>query len=236
MPSSFTGFPKDLFTFLKQLAKHNNREWFHDHKVRYKESIVEPMCEFISAMGERFEKQGLRFIADARPHGGSMFRIYRDTRFSNDKRPYKTHAACHFRHEAGKDAHAPGFYVHLEPGAVFFGGGIWMPPNPILDQIRHTIVENPTAWKRIIGNATFKKRFGEIQGDGLKRVPAGYDKEHPFAEDLKRKSFFVMQDGTEKLAQSPQFIQQVDQAFKTAGPLMKYLLFSLGLPFDRGDK
>jgi len=233
MSNSFSGFPKELFTFLKQLAKNNNREWFNDNKSRYKTFIVEPMCEFISAIGSRFEKQGLCFVADPRPHGGSMFRIYRDTRFSNDKRPYKTHAACHFRHEAGKDAHAPGFYVHLEPGAVFFGGGIWMPPNPILENIRHTIVENPNGWKRIITNTTFKKRFGQLEGEGLKRVPRGYDKDHPFAEDLKRKSFFVMQDGNQKLAQSPQFIKEVDMAFKTAGPLMRYLLFSLGLPYDR---
>ena len=235
MSSQFGGFPKDLFTFLKQLAKNNNREWFHDNKARYKESIVEPMCEFIEAMGVRFDKMGIRFVADPRPHGGSMFRIYRDTRFSNDKRPYKSHAACHFRHEAGKDAHAPGFYVHLEPGAVFFGGGIWMPPNPVLEKIRTTIVENPNAWKRIITNPTFKKRFGGIEGDGLKRVPRGFDKEHPYAEDLKRKSFFVTQDVDVKFAQSPKFIGEVERAFKAASPLMKYLLFSMGLPFDRDD-
>lgn len=235
MSQQFSGFPKELFTFLRQLAKNNNREWFNDNKPRYRQFVVEPMCEFISAMGVRFEKNQWCFTADPRPHGGSMFRIYRDTRFAKDKRPYKTHAACHFRHEAGKDAHAPGFYVHLEPGAVFFGGGVWMPPNPVLEKIRHTIVENPNGWKRIISNATFKKRFGEIEGDALKRPPRGYDKEHPFIEDLKKKSFFVTQSATQKLAQSPQFINEVDRAFNTASPLMKYLLFSLGLPFDRQD-
>jgi len=235
MPRQFDGFPPDLFVFLKQLARNNNREWFHDHKARYKESIVEPMCEFIAAMGERFDKMGIRFVADPRPHGGSMFRIYRDTRFSNDKRPYKTHAACHFRHEAGKDAHAPGFYVHLEPGAVFFGGGVWMPPNPVLEKIRNTIVENPNAWKRIITNPTFRKRFGGIEGDGLQRVPRGFDKDHPFAEDLKRKSFFVTQDVEPVFATTAKFTGEVERAFKAAGPFMKYLLFSMGLPFDRND-
>ena len=235
MSQQFNGFPKELFTFLRQLKKNNNREWFHDNKARYKQHIVEPMCEFISAMGVRFDKMQIRFTADPRPHGGSMFRIYRDTRFSNDKRPYNTHAACHFRHEAGKDAHAPGFYVHLEPGDVFFGGGVWMPPNPVLEKIRNTIVENPNAWKRIITNPTFKKRFGGIEGDGLKRPPRGFDKDHPFIEDLKRKSFFVTQSVTQSVAMSPQFIQEVERAFKTASPFMKYLLFSMGLPFDRGD-
>ena len=235
MPQQFSGFPKELFTFLRQLAKNNNREWFNDNKPRYKQHIVEPMTEFVAAMGVRFDKMQIRFVADPRPHGGSMFRIYRDTRFSKDKRPYKLHAACHFRHEAGKDAHAPGFYVHLEPNSVFFGGGVWIPPNPVLEQIRNTIVENPNAWKRIITNASFKKRFGEIQGDGLKRPPRGFDKDHPFIEDLKRKSFFVAQHVDSKLALTPKFIQEVERSFKTASPLMKYLLFSMGLPFDLGD-
>ncbi|WP_455206463.1 DUF2461 domain-containing protein [Kaarinaea lacus] len=235
MPTAFDGFPKDLFKFLQELAKNNNREWFHANKARYRETIVEPMSEFIQAMGYRFDKMAIRFVADPRPHGGSMFRIYRDTRFSKDKRPYKQHVACHFRHEAGKDAHAPGFYVHLEPGAVFFGGGVWMPPNPVLEKIRNTIVENPNAWKRIITNTTFKKRFGGIEGDSLQRVPRGFDKDHPFADDLKRKSFFVTQDIDPALAMTPKFISEVERAFKTASPFMKYLLFAMGLPFERGD-
>jgi len=235
MSTQFSGFPKELFTFMRQLAKNNNREWFHANKTRYHEFIVEPMSDFIQAMAYRFDKMAIRFVADPRPHGGSMFRIYRDTRFSKDKRPYKQHVSCHFRHEAGKDAHAPGFYVHLEPGSVFFGGGIWMPPNPVLENIRNTIVENPNAWKRIISNATFKKRFGGVEGDGLKRPPRGFDKEHPFVEDLKRKSFFVIQDVDPALAMTPQFIQEVERAFKTASPLMKYLLFANGLPFERED-
>jgi len=235
MPQNFKGFPKELFTFLRQLKKNNNREWFHANKDRYKQFIVEPMTAFITDMGDRFDKMHVRFIADPRPHGGSMFRIYRDTRFSNDKRPYKTHAACHFRHEAGKDAHAPGFYVHLEPGEIFFGGGIWMPPNPVLEKIRTTIVENPNAWKRIISNPSFRKKFGGIEGDGLKRPPRGFDKDHPFIEDLKRKSFFVTQSVDPKLALSPKFINEVERAFKTAGPFMKFLLFSQGLAFERDE-
>ena len=233
MSAQFSGFPRDLFKFVKELSRNNNREWFHANKPRYQESVVRPMSDFIDAMATRFDKMGIRFVADSRPHGGSMFRIYRDTRFSKDKRPYKQHIACHFRHEAGKDAHAPGFYVHLEPGAVFFGGGVWMPPNPVLEKIRNTIVENPGAWKRIISNATFKKRFGEIQGDALKRVPRGFDKDHPHLEDLKRKSFFVVQHVDPKLALTPQFIQEVDRAFKAASPFMKYLLFAMGLSFER---
>ncbi|MGD8569979.1 MAG: DUF2461 domain-containing protein [Gammaproteobacteria bacterium] len=233
MSARFNGFPKDLFQFVKQLAKNNNREWFHANKTRYRESVVQPMTEFVAAMGVRFDRMAIRFVADPRPHGGSMFRIYRDTRFSKDKRPYKQHIACHFRHEAGKDAHAPGFYVHLEPGSVFFGGGVWKPANPVLEKIRTTIVENPGTWEHITHNSTFRKRFGEIQGERLKRPPRGFDKEHPYIEDLKLKSFFVLQHADPELALTPQFIQEVDRAFKAAGPFMKYLLFAMELPFER---
>ena len=233
MSGKFSGFPKELFKFVNDLTRNNNREWFHANKQRYRDYVVEPMTEFIEAMGSRFEKMNIRYVADPRPHGGSMFRIYRDTRFSKDKRPYKDHVACHFRHEAGKDAHAPGFYFHIEPREVLFGGGIWMPPNPILEKIRSTIVENPNAWKRITSNPTFKKRFGNIEGEALKRPPRGYDKNHPHIEDLKRKSFFVIQRVTPKVAQSPRLIQEVDRAFRCAGPFLKYINFSMGLPYEK---
>ena len=121
--SSFKGFPADFFQFLSELKENNNRPWFNENKARYYDCIVSPMCEFIVAIAPRLEKISPHYIADPRPHGGSMFRIYRDTRFSKDKTPYKTHAACHFRHQAGKDAHAPGFYAHFALDTLHFGGG-----------------------------------------------------------------------------------------------------------------
>ncbi|WP_434111361.1 TIGR02453 family protein [Methylocaldum sp. GT1TLB] len=116
----FVGFPEDLFRFLEELSMNNNREWFTANKRRYQTSVVAPVSDFIQAMGERLNRISPHFTADPRPNGGSMFRIYRDTRFSHDKRPYKENVGCHFRHVTGKSAHALGFYLHLQPGAPKF--------------------------------------------------------------------------------------------------------------------
>lgn len=228
---SFPGFPRELFTFLNQLAANNNREWFNDNKQRYRDVVVEPVCDFIEAMEPRLHAVSGHFVADPRPHGGSMFRIYRDTRFSNDKRPYKENVGCQFRHEAGKDAHAPGFYVHLGRDEIFFGGGVWLPPKPALGQIRDAIVEQPDRWRKTSTDSAIVKRFGGIDGDSLKQPPRGYDAGHPHIEDLKRKSFYAMQTATIKQAMSPAFIDEVAAAFRTLSPLMAFLTNAVKLPF-----
>jgi len=231
MSNSFPGFPEELFQFLRVLAANNNREWFNENKMRYRKVVVTPVTDFIEAIRPRVEKISKHYTVDSRPHGGSMFRIYRDTRFSKDKTPYKEHVGCQFRHEAGKDAHAAGFYVHLAPDEILFGGGVWNPPNPVLGKIRDAIVDNPNSWKKIVSNKTFKKRFGGVHGDGLQRPPRGFAADHPHIEDLKRKTFFAMQSVDPELALSPQFITEVTGAFKAASPLMEFLTTSLELPY-----
>jgi len=233
MASSFKGLPAGLFSFLRDLKNNNNREWFHENKQRYTEQVVTPMCEFIEAMSPRLWKLADCFVADPRPHGGSMFRIYKDTRFSNDKRPYKEHIACHFRHEAGKDAHAPGFYVHIETGKVMFGGGIWMPPTPVLNQVRDAIVENPDAWSAVVKNRSLNSRTSGIEGDGLKRAPRGFDEQHPHINDIKRKTWFAMTEGKIAVAKTADFIKEVDKTFKAISPMMAFITESLGLCYQR---
>lgn len=231
MPINFAGFPKELFMFLRELKNNNNREWFQENKARYKQDVVEPVQDFIVAMAPRLAVISDSYIADPRANGGSMFRIYRDTRFAKDKTPYKTNVGCQFRHTAGKDAHAPGFYLHLEPGEIFFGGGVWMPPNPVLYKIRQRIVAKPEDWGRVIEDISFVKRFGELRGDKLKRPPKGFDAEALYVEDLKRKSFVVMQQADESLAISQDFIDDVTDSFAAASPLMEFITRSLGLRF-----
>ncbi|MDH3925737.1 MAG: DUF2461 domain-containing protein, partial [Xanthomonadales bacterium] len=140
--TEFRGFPKDFFAFFEDLKINNNRVWFNENKGRYRQSVVDPISEFIVCMAPRLHKLSKHYIANPKPHGGSMFRIYRDTRFSKDKTPYKTHAGVQFRHEAGKDAHAPGFYLHLAGDGIFYGGGVWNPASPQLNRIRDFIAEN----------------------------------------------------------------------------------------------
>ncbi len=224
-------FEKSFLKFFRALAKNNNRDWFNEHKAEYKEVIVEPLTTFIALMAPRLNKITKHFVADPRSNGGSMFRIYRDVRFSKDKSPYKLHAACQFRHQLGKDAHAPGFYVHISPQEVIFGGGIWIPPNPVLAKIRDTIVLNPEEWKRIKSNKAIIQICGGIRGDGLKRPPRGYDPEHPHLDDLKRKSFFAMRRDKPDIIYQDNFIDEVEAAFKASKPMMKYLCFAVDAPF-----
>ena len=228
--SGFAGFPEDFFRFFEDLKQNNERAWFNEHKPRYLEAVVNPISEFIVCMAPRLESISPHYIANPKPHGGSMFRIYRDTRFSKDKTPYKTPAGVQFRHTAGKDAHAPGFYVHLATDELFFGGGVWLPPNPVLNRIRDHIVDNAASWGRI-RNAKKVLASGGIRGDSLKRPPRGFDAEHRHIEDLKKKSFYVATEAPPASALKPEFLDEVTEGFRLAAPMMHFVTDALELPF-----
>ncbi|HEX9646772.1 MAG TPA: DUF2461 domain-containing protein [Alphaproteobacteria bacterium] len=227
----FAGFPADFFAFFEELAANNSRAWFADNKQRYQTEVVDAMVRFIVAMGPLLRKVSPHFVADPRPNGGSMFRIHRDVRFSKDKRPYKEHAACHFRHAAARDAHAPGFYVHLAPDEIMFGGGIWIPPGDALDDIRAAIDRDRAGWTRVVTDKRLVETFGGVTGEGLKRPPRGYNEGHPHIDDLKRKTFFVIRESGPKAARSPDFVGEVAAAFRDATPLMRFIAGALGQPF-----
>ena len=223
-------FTPALFTWLRQLKKNNNREWFQQNKNRYLEVVRDPLLCFIADFGPRLEKISPHFLADPRPSGGSMFRIYRDTRFSKIKSPYKTHAAAQFRHQAGKDVHAPGFYLHLEPGETFVGAGIWHPDSSALAGIRELIVEDPAGWKKSISGKGFKKEFA-LGGESLKRAPRGFDPDHPLVEDLRRKDFVAFTRFSEDAACSPDFLTTYTRACRTLSPFVRYLTWAVNVPF-----
>lgn len=229
--SAFNGLPADYFKFFKELSANNNREWFNDNKPRFRASVQEPLAAFVEAMAPRLKKVSKHFVANPSLNGGSVFRIYKDVRFSKDKTPYKTHGAVHFRHALGKDAHAPGFYVHLDPKEIFYGGGIWHPPSPALLQIRETIRDKAGIWKKATTSAAFIKRFDGVHGDGLTRPPRGFDADDPMIDDIKRKSFFAMATGKPADARKPSFCDDVESAMKDAKPMIKFLCDALGAPF-----
>jgi uncharacterized protein (TIGR02453 family) len=228
--SQFNGFPEDFFKFYNELKENNNRDWFTVNKPRYLESVVKPMGGYIVAIAPHLQRISPFYKANPRPHGGSMFRIYRDARFSKDKTPYKTHAACHFRHEAGRDAHAPGFYLHIETDRVSIGGGIWRPPSKQLGQIREFIADNPSAWEKLARSAAVRKMDG-IKGDSLKRAPRGYSPDARHIEDLKRKSFFLMSNNDAGLALSPALVTESAKVFRTIAKLNHFITDALELPF-----
>jgi len=234
MPStqarSTASFSPALFTYLRDLKKNNDRDWFKANKARYDGVVLEPALAFIEDFEPHLHAISRHFVADPRPVGGSLFRIYRDTRFAKDKSPYKTHTGIHFRHELAKSAHAPGFYLHLEPGQVFLGAGIWRPDTEPLAQIRTAIAEDPDRWKR----TTRAKRFAELYslgGDSLKRAPAGFDPEHPLIEELKRKDFIAVRTLDDKAPCSRGFLEDTAGTFAAAGPLVHFLCDATGVPF-----
>lgn len=220
---AFTGFTPELFQFLEDLSQHNDKAWFTQNKARYEDHLVQPMLGFIEAMEPRLRGISPHFEAIPKKVGGSLFRIYKDVRFSKDKRPYKEHAACQFRHEAGKDAHAPGFYLHIAPHEVFYGGGVWLPPSDKLAKIRDRIRDKPEQWAKAIADIQATGHFPGIEGESLSRPPKGYDKTLPQIEDIKRKSFFVMRASTPEEVLKSDFISDVAETFAAARPLMAFL-------------
>ncbi|HYM62562.1 MAG TPA: DUF2461 domain-containing protein [Thermoanaerobaculia bacterium] len=222
MPSGY--FTLEVFAFLTELRTNNNRDWFAANKERYEKRVRDPMLRFISDLAPRLQKISPHIVADPRPSGGSLFRIYRDTRFSHDKSPYKTHLGAHFSHDSAKKAPSvPGFYLHLEPGASFVAGGIWHPEPPALARVRDAIAAGSTEWKAL------KRSKLPIEGGSLKRPPKGYAPDHPFIEDLKRTDFVTSVRLTEKQICSPSFLTDFTASCRTMVPLVKFVARSLGL-------
>lgn len=217
-------FQPDLFQFLRQLKRHNDREWFAKNKERYQQVAVEPAMQFINGFAPHLAKLSPHFVADARPTRGSLFRIYRDTRFSLDKIPYKTHIGIHFGHGTGKDAHAPVFYLHLEPDGCFVAAGVWHPDTPTLTKIRMAIVGQPETWKKVNSKL-------ELEGESLKRPPRGFDPAHPLIEDLKRKDFVTSVALTGEQVCSPTFMREFTAACRMMKPLVEFTTKALGLKF-----
>jgi uncharacterized protein (TIGR02453 family) len=217
-------FQPGLFTFLRQLKRHNNRDWFASNKALYQQLAVEPALVFIGSFAPHLAKLSPHFIADARPTRGSLFRIYRDTRFSTDKIPYKTHIGIHFSHESRKDAHAPVFYLHLEPDGCFAAAGVWHPDSRSLTRIRAALVAQPEQWKKVT-------RKLAIEGESLTRPPRGFASEHPLIEDLKRKDFVTSMPLTEEQVCSPQLMKVFAAACRNMTPLVEFTTKALGLRF-----
>ncbi|MGI9609556.1 MAG: DUF2461 domain-containing protein [Acidimicrobiia bacterium] len=223
-------FTPKLFAFLKDLAENNDRDWFKAHQDLYEEYVREPALEFINDFAGALKKISPHFVADSRTVGGSLFRIQRDTRFSKDKTPYKLNTGMQFRHIAAKDAHAPGFYIHLQPGECFMGVGLWRPETKVAYAIREHIDQDQAGWKR----ASRSKRFAEVYslgGDSLVRPPRGFEEDHPLIEDLKRKDFIASSRLTQKAVTSGTFLEDYTADCKRAAPFMKYLCEAVGVPF-----
>lgn len=215
----FTGFPREGVAFLKRLKKNNNRDWFQEHKQEYEESVKLPMQSLVAELHPFFSE----FAPDYDVHPKkSLFRIYRDVRFSSDKRPYKTHVAAHFvRRGKPKGFEGLGYYMHIEPGEVFLGAGIYMPSSDQLKKIRRTIAEQTDQFSKLLKNKSLKKIYGKIGGEKLKRIPQGFDSEHPMSEWLKHKQFFVGISLPERKIYSKESAKEAAKTMKATSPLVE---------------
>lgn len=225
-------FTAATFKFLRELESNNNKEWWEENKDRYADVVREPALEFIADFGDHLGSLSPHFTADAKTVGGSLMRPYRDVRFSKDKTPYKTNVGIQFRHEAGKDVHAPGFYLHLEPGENFAGVGLWSPETKVAYAIRRKINDEPDRWAKVAHTQPFSGSWslGHPE-DALKKVPKEYDADHPFADDIRRKSFTAGQRLTQKVVTSSDFAKIYLEELKKAGPYTAFLCEAVGLPY-----
>ena len=218
-------FSPQLFAFLRELKQHNEREWFSANKDRYERECKEPALAFVEDLGYRLPQVAPYLTADQR----SLFRIYRDTRFSKDKTPYKTHVGIYFRHTRAADTDTPGLYLHLEPREVFLGAGIWRPSTPGLKRIRDALIVRPRAWRAAVAELGPEWRLGG--GDPLKRAPAGYPADHPLIEDLKRRSFTIISPLTQRDATASGFLDTCEARAAAARPFMQFLSKALGVEY-----
>jgi uncharacterized protein (TIGR02453 family) len=221
MPVYFTA---DLFQFLTRLKRKNKRDWFLSHQQEWEGHVRQPVLRFITDFAAPLSEIAPHLVADPRPSRGSMFRIYRDTRFSHDKRPYKTHVAMRFSHR-GKDVHSPGFYLHLEPGACFAASGLWHPEPPTLLNVRNAIISHSEEWRSV------RKLLNWDDASRLRRPPRGFPCDHEFVEDLKLRDLGTAVNFTDKQVCSPKFMSVFVSACRAMSPVAAFLSGAVGLKF-----
>lgn len=213
----------DIYTFLADLCVHNNREWFDVNRDRYKiaKDKFEDIIEYLISEVAKFDSS----VSDL-THKDCIFRIFRDTRFSNDKTPYKTNFGGYIV-PGGKKCAQAGYYIHIEPDNSFVAGGIYMPPSSELLAIRQAIFSNISEFKSIIEEPEFYKTFGELQGEVLKSIPRGFAKDFPYADLLKFKSYNVWVKKSDDDILNPNFLTEVIDLFKQMKAFNDFLNKSL---------
>lgn len=228
-----TYFTRSSFQFLRELAENNEKVWWEKNKHRYLRDIREPALDFIVDFGTRLAEISPHFTADARANGGSLMRPYRDMRFSSGP-PYKTNVGIHFRHDQARDVHAPGFYLHIEPGENFAGAGLWHPVARLARKIRQAINDKPEGWSDVAHRSAFVSIWDVAthDDDRLKRVPKELDAAaHPYPDDLRLRSFSAGTRLTQKTVTSSTLTDDLAKTFKLAAPYTRFICEAIGVPF-----
>ena len=217
MSSPFT--PKTL-AFLRALKRNNNREWFRERKDDYEQHVRAPMVQAIERLAVDMGRFAPEMVADPKR---SLYRIYRDTRFSSDKTPLKTNVAASFPPRGFARHEGAGLYFEVAPTWTWIGGGLYMPPAPALYAVRASIATSHPRLHRIATAPAFRKTVGTLQGERLTRVPAGYRKDHPAAHYLQFKQFLGFREFPAEFATSPEFYPELLRTFKALVPMLRFL-------------
>jgi uncharacterized protein (TIGR02453 family) len=218
--SGFPGFPPEMVQFLRALKRNNRREWFQPRKHLYEQQVKEPMLELVTALNRDFMKFAPHFVTEPKK---AVFRIYRDTRFSADKTPYKTHVAASFWRRGSDYTGAGGFYFSVSHDQIEVAGGIWHPSPETMLLVRTHIAASYPEMRRILANKKSRKLVGDLQGDELTRAPKGFDPQHPALDLIKKKDWILDTSLNSALATTPKLYREILDRFRAIAPLIEYL-------------
>lgn len=224
-------FSDASFKFLRGLARNNDREWFHAHKGDYDSHVREPFQRLLTDLQPVLAGVSSHYRSEPKGVGSSLFRIHRDTRFANDKTPYKNWQGARLFHERGRQVEAPSFYLHLQPGNCFIASGIWHPQPDSLRRVRHFILDNPGSWKAAAHAGKFRRRFDLDDSEVLTRMPRGFPDDFEFAEDLKRKNFVALRAIEDATMTGPRLLKTLENDLQGLSPFTDYLCAALDLEF-----
>lgn len=226
-----TYFSDASFKFLRALAGHNNKAWFNEHKPQYEDHVRQPFLRLIGDLQPALAQVSEHFRADPKSQGGSLFRIYRDARFSNDKSPYKTWQGARLFHARRREVPAPSFYLHLQPGGSFVGAGLWHPEPDTQRKLRQFIFDNPASWKSAAHDPRLRRKFELDENEKLVRPPRGYPADFEFLEDIKHRNWVFWRSLDDAVMTGPKLRHTIAADLATLGPVVDYLCAALDLEF-----
>jgi len=227
MNPGFAGFPPEAMTFFRGLKKHNTREWFQPRKEIFEEKVKAPMLDLVTAIMRRAADFAPDYVSDP---GKAIYRIYRDTRFSKDKTPYKTHIAAIFMPRHLEKHSGAGFYFSVSPDEIEVGGGVYMPPPEHLLAIRTYMLDHHEEFRRIAAARNVRKLLGEMTGDSVSRLPKGFPANHPADDLLRRKQYLLFRTLDAGVATTPKFYREIAGRFEVITPFLEFLNRPLSRP------
>lgn len=226
-----TYFSTAGFTFLQGLARNNSREWFHAHKAEYETHLREPFQRLLADLQPALAEVSAHYRAEPGKVGGSLFRIHRDTRFANDKSPYKTWQGAKLFHQRSRQVEAPSWHIHLQPGRCFVGSGLWHPVPDTLRRVRGFILDNPASWQLAAHEPKMRRRYQLEDSDMLVRMPRGFPADFTFAEDLRRRNFVAWRPLDDAVVTGPRLLKTLQTDLAGLAGFTDYLCAALDLEF-----